>query len=359
LDRQGIDAKLLDKEYDRATMDDGHAMLMESPFVISHEDVEAMEASPAFCVLRNYLAGDAEYVLFPLSSCLSGFISRLSTPTNIHHSFCTTHAHCTPAAQETWLLHRDILHALVMPVVALFSRASALASAALCTQRASDLELAFAGEARSAFIGLQCFITEEHDWCRTRGCPACVVTATLSTDSHIRLTIAASLLSTANIATPTREEPPSEDRALPPLPHILPALQHAVINDPFWEGADIWAYILSRATQLSAGIQALITECVNLESLVSSPTSERPSSKRVLTHPTVPFAVSGQAAPEKGVKLRKSKLAKRQLRLKDEEVELMRRVALQCWAKARVPKLIRGELLGQGESKRTRSLTCP
>ena len=248
-----------------------------------------------------------------------------------------------------------------MPVFALFTRASVLASAALCTQRASDLELAFAGEARSAFIGLQCFITEEHDWCRTKGCPACVVTAILSTDSHIRLTIAASLLSTAQVATPTREEPP-EDVALtlPPLPYILPALQLAVINDPFWEGADIWSYIVSRATQLSAGIQALIFECVNLESLVSSPTtaSERPGSKRLLTHP-VPFVTSGQAVQEKGVKLRKSKLAKRQLRLRDEEVELMRRVAMQCWAKARVPKNIRGELLGMGESKRTRSLTCP
>jgi hypothetical protein len=250
-----------------------------------------------------------------------------------------------------------------MPVFILFTRASTLASAALCTQRASDLELAFAGEARSAFIGLQCFITEEQDWCRAKGCPACV-TATLSTDSHIRLTIAASLLSTANVATPTREEPPEDmGRTLPPLPYILPALQHAVINDPFWEGADIWSYILSRASQLSAGIQALILECVNLESLVSSPTttaaSERPGSKRLLTHPTVPFVTSGQAVEEKGVKLRKSKLAKRQLRLRDEEVELMRRVAMQCWVKARVPKHIRGELLGMGESKRTRSLTCP
>ncbi|KAF1941153.1 hypothetical protein EJ02DRAFT_435068 [Clathrospora elynae] len=312
-----------------------HVDAMESPFVIPHEDVEAMEASQAFCVLRSYLERDAD--------------------------FCSSHAQCDDQAKETWLLHRDILHALIMPVVTLFSRASALASAALCTQKVEDLELAFAGEARGAFLCLQCFITEETDWCRTRGCPACVVTATLSTDSHIRLTIAASLLSTASVATPTREHlsVKESDRALPPLPHILPALQHAVISDPFWEGADIWSYILSRATQLSAGIQALIVECVNLESLVSSPTTERPTSKRGLTHPSVPFALSGQAVEEKGVKLRKSKLAKRQLRLEREEVELMRRVALQCWAQARVPKNIRGELLGLGETKRTRSLTCP
>ena len=63
----------------------------------------------------------------------------------------------------------------------------------------------------------------------------------------------------------------------------------------------------------------------------------------------------------KGVKLRKSKLAKRQLRLEREEIELMRRVAMQCWAKARLPKSVRSEILGQnGEnSRRRRSLTCP
>ena len=34
-----------------------------------------------------------------------------------------------------------------------------------------DLELIFRGEARGAFAWLQCFIAEEEDWCRTRGCP--------------------------------------------------------------------------------------------------------------------------------------------------------------------------------------------
>jgi hypothetical protein len=133
-------------------------------------------------------------------------------------------------------------------------------------------------------------------------------------------------------------------------------------SDPFWSNdTDMWPYLFSRATQLSAGIQKLITECFNLESLVSSPVSERPvplHQQRSVTYPTMPFANAKQVE-EKGVKLRKSKLAKRQLRLKDDEVELMRRVALQCWAKARVPKQLRGEVLGTGKSSRARSLTCP
>ena len=68
-------------------------------------------------------------------------------------------------------MHRDLLHALVTPVLELFNRASALAEAALCTHKSEDLELAFAGEARGAFLCLQCFVDEEEDWCRTRGCP--------------------------------------------------------------------------------------------------------------------------------------------------------------------------------------------
>lgn len=58
-----------------------------------------------------------------------------------------------------------------MPVLELFNRASALAEAALCTHKSEDLELAFAGDARGAFLCLQCFVDEEEDWCRTRGCP--------------------------------------------------------------------------------------------------------------------------------------------------------------------------------------------
>ncbi|KAF9697710.1 hypothetical protein EKO04_004008 [Ascochyta lentis] len=317
-----------------------------SPFVIPQEDIEVLNASEGFCMLRNYLARDT--------------------------SFCAQHEGCDSQTKETWILHRDLLHALVMPVLELFNRASALAEAALCTHKSEDLELAFAGDARGAFLCLQCFVDEEEDWCRTRGCPACITSATLSTESHLRLTIAASLLSTSSVATPSTSnasspantpttEEPSTSRALPPLPHILPALRDALSSDPFW-GPDHWPYLLSRATQLSAGIQALIDECVNLESLVSSPVADRTAfigGKRNFTTPGLQY--TNAQSEEKGVKLRKSKLAKRQLRLEREEIELMRRLAMQCWAKAKLPKSVRGQMLGQGgeDSRRRRSLTCP
>lgn len=63
-----------------------------------------------------------------------------------------------------------------MPVVTLFERASALAEAALCTRKTEDLELAFAGEARGAFLCLQCFLTEEEEWCKGSGCPGTPLT---------------------------------------------------------------------------------------------------------------------------------------------------------------------------------------
>ncbi|KAF1951515.1 hypothetical protein CC80DRAFT_424259 [Byssothecium circinans] len=315
---------------------------LESPFVIPHEDVEALEGSEGFRLLRGYLRG------------LEGF--------------CTSHATASSEAQSTWLFHRDILHALVMPVVELFKRASTLAEAALCTKKSEDLELAFSGEARSAFLWLQCFVSEEEDWVRTRGCPACVTIATLSTESHIRLTIAASLLSTLTITTPSSEHPPSPptsatttttNPSLPALPHIIPALREALASDPFW-GPDYWPYLFSRASQLSTGIQALITSLVDLESLVASPSpTTAVSGKR---SPTAPVTqLHGEKGEEKGLKLRKSKLAKRQLRMKAEEVSLMRRCALQCWARAVVPREIRAEVLGLGMGRegRVRSLTCP
>lgn len=95
---------------------------------------------------------------------------------------------------------------------------------------------------------------------------------------------------------------------------------------------------------------------------MSSPVADRTAfigGKRSFTIPGLQYMHA--QTEEKGVKLRKSKLAKRQLRLEREEIDLMRRVAMQCWAKAKLPKGLRGEMLGQGgdDSKRRRSLTCP
>lgn len=357
-----------------------------SPFDIPREDVEALCANPGFQVLRRYLATQAEYV-HTVHTFLYIFAYKL---TNI--SFCSTHSHSassSPSIRETWLLHRDILHALTMPVVAMFKRASALAGAALCirtdTTEPSDLELAFTGDARGAYVWLHCFMGEEEHWARTSGCPACITASALHTESHIRLIIAASLLSTADVSSPNSSasspasSPASEEGpegaatmsggsggggtlTLPSLPHILPALREALAKDPFW-GPDYFPYILSKATQLSAGIQALISDCVDLESLVSSPETANAIAQAASIAPrnnTVPAVVAVNIHNEdQGMRIKKSKIAKRQLRMQDEEVELMRRWAMQCWARAAVPSKIRNEVLGIGRGERRRSLTCP
>lgn len=59
------------------------------------------------------------------------------------------------------------------------------------------------------------------------------------------------------------------------------------------------------------------------------------------------------------MKLRKSKLAKRQLRMKGEETEYMRRCVLQCWAKAVLPNKVRGQILGLEGERHVRRLTLP
>lgn len=111
-------------------------------------------------------------------------------------------------------MQRDLLHALVMPVLELFNRASALAEAALCTHKSEDLELAFAGEARGAFLCLQCFVDEEEDWCRTRGCPgtSCILfflNAILTEHSMHHI-----------CDSEHRVPPPPHNRRVPPL-HIV------------------------------------------------------------------------------------------------------------------------------------------
>lgn len=87
------------------------------------------------------------------------------------YRFCNLHNNQNAELQDEWLLHRDIIHGLIVPVVELINRASTLAGAALCSDKPEDMELVFRGDARGAFVTLQCFQSEEEDWCYSRGCP--------------------------------------------------------------------------------------------------------------------------------------------------------------------------------------------
>jgi len=87
---------------------------------------------------------------------------------------------------------------------------------------------------------------------------------------------------------------------------------------------------------------------------VSSPRSAGPN--RGLAMPHLNRGWKGEA--KKGARIKPSLIAKRQLRMQAEEMDIIRRCAMQCWARAAVPSHIRGQLLGRGEGRR-RSLTCP
>ena len=132
--------------------------------------------------------------------------------------------------------------------------------------------------------------------------------------------------------------------------------------------------MLSRAEQLSGGIQALISECVDLEALVSSPStrSSQLAPKQGHTLRALQIQESNRqfedtqyergvdAERNTGAKIKVSKMARRQQKMMEEGMDILRRCAMQCWARAAMPSKIRGELLGRGHGeKRGRSLTCP
>jgi hypothetical protein len=222
---------------------------------------------------------------------------------------------------------------MTMPVVELYKEASTLAAAALCSQVPEELEVAFKGEARFAFLWLQCFITEEEDWCHTRGCPACNTLQTLSTELTIRGAITSALLSARE--TPVPDTPSSETESeaeeqpsLPDFSIILGALEQAMDNDAFW-GPGHYTQILARSKRLVAGIQELMSQCQVLESLVSS-TPPSPGDMGLRRGHTIDMLAPGESSKE--IKLKKGAVARRQAKLKDEQGAMIMRMALQTWS---------------------------
>ncbi|KKY18267.1 hypothetical protein UCDDS831_g06058 [Diplodia seriata] len=295
---------------------------------------------------------------------------------------CAEHACCSPETQATWVLQRDILHALIMPVVQLFHRASSLAEAALCSSKSEDLEMAFTGDARSGFLWLQCFLADEEDWCQSIGCPACVVTSALSTEQHLRITFTA--LNLANESSYAG----SPAQTLPSLPFFAEALRYAIDTDPFWEsypGAS--SAFESSAQKLTVHIHALMEQCGEIEALVSdydaTPTESQMSSGLVKFQQRAqpvraPSGFLRMGAESRCPAVKPSRMAKRQQRMRQEEQMLLQQLVAQCWGqvalagavpgardRAHIKALMRGPgNTGTGSStsfgeKRRRSLTCP
>jgi hypothetical protein len=192
--------------------------------------------------------------------------SSLLGPLLIRHCADTVE----PTSTSSWrfnrhfTFHRDILYTVLLPIRLIYVHATHYASSILSFHRPScprrlavDLEVAFRGQARSAFSWVQCFTSEEQDWVLTKGCPACVVLQTLNDETFIRILMAA-----CRVSSYLRNLVPSHGvvATMPDTSFWLTAVRHAVTEDSFW-GCQFWTKIEARAINLELGIRELIAQC--------------------------------------------------------------------------------------------------
>ncbi|KAK4983139.1 hypothetical protein LTR50_007402 [Elasticomyces elasticus] len=302
------------------------------PLAVSEQDRAMLEDSTAFQILRHHLAQHCVY-----EYC------------DAHRASGTTHG-------ETWTLNRDVLHALLVPIVELFNKANSLAECGTCSYQPEDREFAYTGEARGAFLWLQCFLADEADWCVTKGCPACVVSHALDTEFTIRLSFAACLLSDMHDGSD------SGRLALPSFITFVEPLRCALTNDPFW-GPGSFDHLERKASTLRHGILALMEQCSDLETLVASPTTPQYDDS------TCPTASCHSPSYKRyaGAPVKRSRFAKRQIKLMEEEEQWVQKMLSACSkmlaanSAVGIPRrMVTGhELEGPRGRTRKRSLTTP
>lgn len=267
---------------------------MSSPFQIpSHAQLE-LERNEAFCAMREQLRRQ---------EC------GMERP-----SFCTAHRHsCTTTEQETFRLHRDIIHTLLVPLFLINHKAERVAARTLPSKRAAEPERAFRGEARSAFAWLNCILTEEHDWYLTARCPACIVLHVLHSEPTIRFVTVASQLAGARSG----------------FQCWLTALEAAVCEDPFW-GDAFWPDIEERASRLTDGVQELVRQCYELSATLDNPSRPVPSMAKAS------MPVYGRSA-SCNIALKPSSFARKQIRLTREEQKYRSSLVWGCSQDLRQP----------------------
>ncbi|CEL07575.1 hypothetical protein ASPCAL10732 [Aspergillus calidoustus] len=176
-------------------------------------------------------------------------------------SFCSSHRYsCSNEAQESFRLHRDIIHTLLLPLFLLHNQASRISARILSSHKGAEPERAFRGDARSSFAWLHCIFSEEHDWYLTERCPACIVLHVLHSEPTIRFVAVACLLSD-HLLNPGLL---NSSQRLPNFEFWLESLSTAVREDPFW-GADCWPEIEYRACSLTDGVKQLVQQCLEFQ----------------------------------------------------------------------------------------------
>jgi hypothetical protein len=236
-----------------------------SPFRISRKDEEKLDRNEAFKAVREHLKRQEMGMDAPR------YVQKENPPCNARssltlydRSFCSFHRHsCSAQDQESFRLHRDIIHTILPPLFLLHHQASRVAARALPSRKGAESERAFRGEARSAYAWLHCILSEEHDWYLTERCPACIVLHVLHSEPTIRFVAVACLLSDHLQGLDLLHG----KRLLPSFDFWLEALETAVREDPFW-GNDFWPDIEYRACALTDGVKQLVLQCLELRSAV-------------------------------------------------------------------------------------------
>lgn len=212
-------------------------------------------------------------------------------------------------------------------MVELFDKAMSLAALATHATKSEDLEYAFTGQARSAFLWLQCFLCseKEREWCYTRGCPACVVDHSLDSEFSVRILYTACLLS--DVHYPFTIEGPT----LPSFMFFLESLESALAQDALY-GPDFFEMTKPKAIATRNGIEELIHQSLELDSALSgiSPAASN-SSTPLSSAPASPSLPPIGATPSSGLKVKRSKIARRQLKLQIEEQQWMDEMLKRCW----------------------------
>lgn len=291
-------------------------MDMKSPFRISEDDLRMLEQNDRFKGVRTQLFNQGT------------------------NGFCSCHSSLSHPNQQAFILHRDILHSLLRPLLQIRSQAALFAARSLSRQSrvgnawspvsprsVVDLELAFRGAGRGAFSWLQCFVTEERDWCSTKGCPTCVVLKVLHSEPFLRMVVAACRLSSdlKDIMQHNRQHDGIRTfiiaSVLPEFGFWLSAVHQAVSEDEFW-GLHFWEDIEARAEGLELGVEDLIRQCCEISSSPSPTAQVHP--RRIVTFGDMP-CVRHQQPAEGGT------LIKRQPKSEEEGQEWMKRIIEACW----------------------------
>jgi hypothetical protein len=245
------------------------------------------------------------------------------------YSLCDEH---TPAHVENtsrWLIVRDVLHALLVPIVELFDKAATLAATATHASKLEDLEYAFNGQARSAFLWLQCFLSsdKEREWCYTRGCPACVVEHSLDSEFSVRLLFSACLLS--DVHYPFTLDGPT----LPSFMFFLDSLERALAEDPLY-GTNFFELTQPKAVATRNGIEELIHQCIELDAVLgqrSSPSAPSSAASSAHASPVLRPLGANPSSGRAALKVKRGKMARRQMTLQIEEEKWMDEMLKRCW----------------------------